>query len=327
MSRTNAEIKLISHAQSESFPEEFQALKNGKEIPRYSRLLPLAPEFDRALQVIRVGGRLRQSKDLEPDTIHPIVLDPKHHITQLLIKNYDERLLHPGPVFAEMRRTYWILRGKEAVKKHQWSYRDCRKCRAKPSYPKMAYLPPSRLRLWKPPFWSTGVDCFGPLNIKLGRRVEKRWGILFKCMTTRCNHIELLNSLDSDSFLMSLRRFIARRGHPYELLSDCGTNFKGGDKELRDAFAAMNPHLKEQLSKSQIQFHFNPPNAPHFGGVWEREIRSVKAALRVTMGSQSVSEEVLHTVLVEIEGILNSKPIGYASSDTADPDPVTPISY
>lgn len=82
----------------------------------------------------------------------------------------------------------------------------------------------------------------------MGRRVEKLWGRLFKCMTTRCTHIELLNSLDSDSFLMSLRRFIARRGCPYKLLSDGGTNFKGVDGELSDAFAATNPYLIEQRS-------------------------------------------------------------------------------
>jgi len=135
----------------------------------------------------------------------------------------------------------------------------------------MADLSSSRLKLFRPPFWSTGVDCFGPLRIKLGRRVEKRLGILFKCMITRCTHIELLASLNSDSFLMSLRRFIAHGGCPYELLSDCGTNFKGGDRELRDAFTAMDSNLREQLSHHQIRFQFNPPNAPHFGGMWERE--------------------------------------------------------
>lgn len=84
-------------------------------------------------------GRLRQSKDLEPDMIHPLVLDPKHPLTQLLIKEYDQRLFHPGPdrVFAEICRLAWN-------------------------------------RLWKPPFWSTGVDCFGPLNIEVGHRVEKQ---------------------------------------------------------------------------------------------------------------------------------------------------------
>ena len=73
----------------------------------------------------------------------------------------------------------------------------------------MADLPPARLRLLKPPFWSTGVDCFGPLMIKLGRHVEKPWGILFKCLTTRCVHLDLLESFDTEAFLMALRWFIS----------------------------------------------------------------------------------------------------------------------
>lgn len=188
----------------------------------------------------------------------------------------------------------------------------------------MADLPPARLRLYKPPFYSTGVDCFGPFTVKIGRRTEKRWGIVFKCMTTRCVHLDLLENLDSDAFLMCLRRFIARRGKPFELLSDNGTNFVGRARELREAFEAMAPHLREQLAEQQSEFHFNPPSAPHFGGAWEREVRSVKTALKVVLKEQSVPEAVLRTVLVEVEGILNAKPLGYVSSDVADPDPITP---
>ncbi|XP_036003146.1 uncharacterized protein LOC118566137 [Fundulus heteroclitus] len=188
----------------------------------------------------------------------------------------------------------------------------------------MADLPPSSLRLYKPPFYSTGVDCFGPMMIKEGRRNEKRWGILYKCLTTRAVHLDLLPNMDTDSFLMSLRRFISRRGKPHEILSDQGTNFKGGDKELKEAFSALEQAVKDQLAAQQIHFRFNPPNAPHFGGSWEREVRSVKNALRIALGVQSVPEEVLRTVLIEIEGILNSRPLGYVSSDLADPDPVTP---
>ncbi|XP_042607435.1 uncharacterized protein LOC109111620 [Cyprinus carpio] len=188
----------------------------------------------------------------------------------------------------------------------------------------MADLPPARLRIHQPVFYSTGIDCFGPYLIKFGRRNEKRWGIIFKCMTTRAVHIDLLTSMDSDSFLMALRRFIARRGKPFEILSDQGTNFKGGERELWDAYTALQPELQAQLESQQIKFTFNPPNAPHFGGCWEREIRSLKTALQVTLGAQTVTEEVLRTVLIEIEGILNAKPLGYTSSDIADPDPVTP---
>ncbi len=71
-------------------------------------------------------------------------------------------------------------------------------------------------------------------------------------------------------------------------------------------------------------FAITPPNAPHFGGTWEREIKSVKAALRVILREQPVPEPVLQTLLVEVESILNSKPLGYVSSDIADVDPVTP---
>lgn len=64
------------------------------------------------------------------------------------------------------------------------------------------------------------------------------------------------------------------------------------------------------LAKQQISFKFIPPSAPHFGGSWEREVRSVKVALEKALGTQSVSEEVLRTVLIEIEGILNSRHLG-----------------
>lgn len=86
----------------------------------------------------------------------------------------------------------------------------------------------------------------------------------------------------------------------------------------------MEPDLKTDLAKQQITFKFNPRSAPHFGGVWEREIKSVKNALRVVLGSQTVPESVLQTVLIEVEGILNSKPLGYLSADATDPDPVRP---
>lgn len=86
----------------------------------------------------------------------------------------------------------------------------------------------------------------------------------------------------------------------------------------------MSPELQELLAKHQINFHFNPPAAPHFRGVWEREIRSVKAALSTTIGAQSVPEEVLRRVLTEMVAILNFKPLGYVSANISDIDPITP---
>ncbi|XP_016388452.1 uncharacterized protein LOC107724160 [Sinocyclocheilus rhinocerous] len=321
-----AELTVFRRCQSECFTDELRRLKAGRIVCRSSRLLTLSPELDPVEGVIRVGGRLRRAEWLDPAFKHPIILDPSHGTTKLLIQDYDARLCHPGPerVFAEIRRHFWILRGREAIKRVQHQCQECRRWKSKPSIPKMADLPVARLRLYKPAFYSTGVDCFGPFQVKLGRRSEKRWGIIYKCLTTRAVHLDLIHGMDADSFLMSLRRFIARRGTPAELYSDQGTNFRGGEKELSECFRGMSSDLRQLLAKQKIDFRFNPPAAPHFGGTWEREIKSVKTALYTVIGVQPISEEVLHTVLFEVEAILNSKPLGYTSSDVVDLDAITP---
>ncbi|KAJ8356221.1 hypothetical protein SKAU_G00190150 [Synaphobranchus kaupii] len=139
--------------------------------------------------------------------------DPSHCArpkapSNALIKDRDERLLHPGTerVYAEIRRQYWILRGRQAIRHHQLKCPSCQRWRAQPKVPQMADLPPQRLRLLCPPFYSTGVDCFGPYLVKIVRRTSR----IFKCLTTRAVHLELLNSMDVDAFLLALRRFIAR---------------------------------------------------------------------------------------------------------------------
>ncbi|KAJ8017149.1 hypothetical protein DPEC_G00014760 [Dallia pectoralis] len=228
----DAETLIIRKAQQDSFPDELPLLKAGKPIPSNSRLLTLSPELDKTNDLIRVGGRLRRAEELDQAMVYPVVMDPGHATTKLLIQDYDQRLCHPGPerVFAEIRRTYWILRGREAVRRYQHICTECQRWKARPNVPKMADLPAARLRLFQPAFFSTGMDCFGPFMVKVGRRTEKRWGIIFKCLMTRAVHLDLLTSIDADSFLMALRRFIARRGTPAELLSDQGTNFRGAER-------------------------------------------------------------------------------------------------
>lgn len=200
-------------------------------MPNHSRLICLAPKRNPGIYVIRVGGRLRRMESTKVEQIHPIVLDSWHPLTMLLIKDFDECLLHPGTerVFAELLRQYWILRGRQAVQHHQLNCSSCQRWRAQPKIPQMVDFPPERLRL----------DCFRPYHVKIGRRVEKCRGVIFKCLTTRAVHIELLNSLDVDAVLLAFRKFIARRGRPKEIRSDCGTNFRGAERELRETFAAM----------------------------------------------------------------------------------------
>ena len=127
------------------------------------------------------------------------------------------------------------------------------------------------------------MDCFGPFLVKEGRKVLKRYGVIFTCFTSRAVHIEVANTLDTDSFINALRRFLSLRGPVRQLRSDRGTNFLSGEHELREAFSELDDsqisdfHCKEGCD--YFMFKPNVPSASHIGGVWERQIRTVRSIL------------------------------------------------
>lgn len=161
----------------------------------------------------------------------------------------------------------------------------------------MADLPSDRLVPDEPPFTSVGVDYFGPFEIKRGRTMIKRYGVVFTCLTVRAVHIEVASSLDTDSCIHALRRFIARRGQVRLMRSDNGTNFVGTERELREAVQALNnAKIQDTLQSKGITWVFNPPAASHFGGVWERQIRTIRKVLNSIVKQQTIDEEGLHTI-------------------------------
>jgi hypothetical protein len=188
----------------------------------------------------------------------------------------------------------------------------------------MADLPQQRTMAFTT-FQYTGIDYFGPMMVKRARSRIKKWGCLFTCLTTRAIHLELADSLEADNFILMLRCFIGRRGQPEELWSDNATNFHGADNELRMALQSLDDAPVDAfLLRHQIKWHFIPPHAPHFGGVWERLVQSVKKALKAVLKEQCVSETVLRTTLIEVEYVINNRPITYNSSDPTDYDALTP---
>ena len=104
--------------------------------------------------------------------------------------------------------------------------------------------------------------------IKEGRRVLKRYGALFTCMASRAILIEIACSLDANTFILALRRFIARRGPVQQIRSDNGTNFVGANKELSKALDEMdNNHIREQLHRDGTDWIFNIPiHESYWGG-------------------------------------------------------------
>ena len=192
---------------------------------------------------------------------------------------------------------------------------------------KMADLPASRLQFDQPPFTHKGVDCFGPFEVKQGRSLIKYYGVIFTCMTTRAVHLELADSLDTDSCINAIRRFICRRGPIKFMYSDQGSNFKSSNKELSQELQRLNQaKLDHYLVQRGITWNFNPASASHFGGVWERLIRSTKRVLYGLLKEQTIklNKDGLSTLFCEVENILNSRPISKASSDQNDKQVLTP---
>ena len=322
----DAEMSLLRMSQREGFTKDYTYLSSGQAIAQDSHLRSLDPFFDPEVGVIRVGGRLKNV----PDCIqaqHQILLPYDHHITRLILHAEHQKLAHCGPeqLIASVRQHFWPVKCRLMAKSVIHGCFDCRRRSVLPVVPFMADLPSQRVSGFTRPFTFTGIDYFGPMLVKRGRSRIKRWGCLFTCLVTRAVHLELADSLESDDFILVLRCFIGRRGKPVEIFSDNGTNFVGADRELQDCLNELDPEkVNEFLLQSSIKWNFIPPHAPHFGGAWERLVRSVKRSLKAVLKEHLVCESVLRTVLIEVEDVINNRPLTHNSSDPNDYSALTP---
>lgn len=321
-----AEILLLRYSQAQSFAIEIKLLRTNKSIQPNSRLRTLTPYLDE-LGLLRVGGRVEAASNVTIDVKRPIILDGRHSIARLITKMYHVDFAHGNneTVINELRQKYWLLNLRPTVRSVVAKCNYCRIRRAKPFTPRMADLPEARLAHNVRPFSHCGVDLFGPMEVTVCRRKEKRYGVLFTCMTIRAVHIELVPSLTTDSFIMALRRMACRRGWPQNLYSDNGTNLHGAEKELQKSYEDLNqPEIRHEISNRGVTWSFNSPHSPHKGGAWERLIRSVKTALRVVLRERTPKEETLATLLIEVENIVNSRPLTHVSVDPGDMEALTP---
>ena len=318
---------ILMHVQRQHFGEELHRLQRGENnsvLQKSNHILKLEPQFKDGL--LCVGGRLQQAP-ISNSARHPTILPKPDHTVDLIIRHYHEVCGHSGLEYtlSLIRQHYWIINPRTAVRQVLNNCVSCRKRQAHAAEQKMASLPSDRVTPMKPPFSYTGVDCFGPIEVKRGRITVKRYGVIFTCLNLRTIHIEVANSLDTDSFINALRRFIARRGSPEEIRSDNGGNFVKGERELREAVEDWNQgQIHEFLLQQQIKWVFNPPTGSHHGGVWERCIRTVRKVLKAVTKLQKMSEESLYTLLCEVEAIVNARPITKMSDDPRDLQPLTP---
>jgi len=146
---------------------------------------------------------------------------------------------------------------------------------------------------------------------------------VFVCMSIKAIHLELVSDSSTDGFLAAFQKFISRRGLPEHVYSDNGTNFIGANNQLKKIYALFISEKHKELvnkfsSEHRISWHFIPSHAPHFSGLWESSVKLFKHHFKRVVGDSLFTFEELNMFIVEVEGILNSRPITVISSNPND---------
>jgi len=320
----NSELAIWRFIQGECFSGQLQSLRRGHQLRREDKLFKLSPVLGND-GIIRVGGRLEFSSE-NYGTRHPVILPGGHPVVAAMIRSKHLAAGHFGVSYVEscIREDYHVLRLRPTIKGIVRDCVLCRKISGRPMNPVMANLPPAQAQK---AFFKIGVDFFGPFSVGQGRGTKKVWGIVFSCLASRAIHLDVADSLETGSFLNSFRRFVARRGKCSEVYSDNGTNLVGAWREIRSALGNWDrDRVLGEAASQGITWHFNPPKASHYGGIWEREIRSVRKVFWGLMQERNrvLNREELYTLFCEIESILNSRPLTPVVAESIEAGPLTP---
>jgi len=291
-------------------------LKSNECISSSSSLASLNPFLD-GDGMLRVGGR--EANSGRPYNVqHPLIIHATHLVASLIVRFEHLRLLHAGPLLlsTSLARRYHIVRGRTLIRSITRGFVICRRG-ARPCPQMMGQLPNERVTAGSV-FDKVGVDYAGPVYTKIGsvRRptLVKTYVAIFVSLSVKAVHLEAVSDLTTDAFLACLRRFVARRGKPVLIWSDHGTNFVGAARVLTELHEFLrkqetNKTITSFCAAQGITWEFIPERAPHFGGLWEAAVKSMKNHFHRIVGNAKLTFEELTTVLCQIEACLNSRPL------------------
>ena len=312
--------------------EDILSITSNHVLPPKSCLLSLHPFLDSS-GILRVGGR-KQNAKLSYSSLHPVILQGKHPVTKLIIHSEHLRLLHAGPTLltSSLCLRLHIIGCRKIVRSVTRSCIVCRRNSVKPQPQMLGQLPMERVTP-DSVFEKVSVDYAGPFYVKYGSvhkpTIVKAYVCIFVSLSVKAVHLELVSDLTSEAFIACLRRFVPRRGRPSLIWSDNGTNFVGANRELKE-FVELLGHQKIQgvisefCSAQNIEWRFIPERAPHFGGLWEAAVKSMKSHLKRVVADIKLTFEELATVLAQIEACLNSRPLAPLSCDDDGEEALTP---
>lgn len=328
--KSRALTYLLRKAQEEYYNAEITALKGKHSFPEKSKVLSLKPMLD-SKGLLRARGRLDRS-DEPYEMKHPVIVPNGSRLAWLIIDNVHRNTKH-GAVQLMMqviRQRFWIPKLRSELRSFIHKCVICARYSQKLESQLMADLPGDRVQTGKP-FLHSGVDYAGPFELKMidkeGSQLTKRkcWVSIFVCLKTRAMHIDIVTDLTSTAFIACYERFIARRGRCERMYSDNGTSFVGAYNELKRALEKwIDRKSLDHFSKRSTEWKFMVPAAPHQGGIYEAAVKSMKFHLKRIVGTKVLPFEQFQTLIVQIEAVLNSRPIHPLSDDPNDVQALTP---
>ncbi|WKX95313.1 hypothetical protein Q1695_012063 [Nippostrongylus brasiliensis] len=279
--------------------------------------------------VLRCRGRL-DNTNVTFDARQPIFVQTKTPRAEAIVKE-NHTPLHCGTVhtIANVRRKFWIPKLRQLVRHVIRGCVPCQRMNNLPyRYPHMDDLPEFRVRRTRP-FESVGIDYFGPITARENDVEKKFYGIILTCTITRLVHLELVPNMTTDHLLQTLRRFFARRGVPKTIISDNGPYFLLADQILRDSALpiADDTIIARALAVEGITWKTITPYAPWQGAFYERLIKSVKHSLFKALRGATTTKDNLETLLIEVEGMLNSRPLTYQEERWEEAPILRPVDF
>ena len=315
-----AEKLLLKSIQNEHFSKEIhylslrESVRKGMTTPLYVSQFNLYLDED---EILRSRSRIGKST-VSDCSKRPILLPSKNRFSELVIAECHDKVFHNGTVDTLncLRQRYWVLRGREQVKRF---VRRCTLCKKLEGLLFNTVYNPElpRFRVDEaPPFSNVGIDMAGPLLVKGNDKgdTSKSYVCLFTCAATRAVHLELVTSLSVETFICAFRRFCARRGLPVLIITDNAKTFKSASKEVKRLLRS--PRLSEYFMTKGVRWRFIPELSPFQGGFWERLVHSTKRCLTKIIGRALLSYDELATIITEMESVINSRPITYVLDDS-----------
>ena len=317
------ELDWLKTLQSEHFEKEISYCKADKAVrdkikPQLVKSLSLF--WDKDSQLLRCSTRLQEAH-IGYSSANPILLPRDDEVTTMLINAIHQRVGHVGvkQTLSSLRAEYWVPQARRIVKTIVGRCATCRRVSASPFHiPPPPPLPECRVTMSKP-FSNVGVDFCGPFTLK---RSRKWYVAVFTCAVTRAVHFEALSDLSAESFLLAFKRFIGRRGVPELIISDNAKTFKFVARKLKGIFSS--PALQKYFAEQRVKWHFYVERAPWHGGFVETCVKLFKGVFKKLIGQAALNPEEFRSMVVEAEGVVNSRPLTYLYEDRKDGEPLTP---